>query len=186
MDSTIADQALWVDGEWSAWDSVEAYEEQGPGRLVRLDQGARPDPQYPNADRSLLPHLRELLSQAKNYFNDTGHHLDVYDDIGWLFGAVRYGVVANAPHTMGAVGTLGQTVVDMRTIAPQMRVQSIPLIGERWFKKLLVVKINRSFEVRGKLFDRDRLRKQPVGRYWVAYDEPLGDELWVPGQIPGH
>ncbi|WP_259665659.1 hypothetical protein [Rhizobium binae] len=47
---------------------------------------------YPNADTSFIPYFEELLSLAESYHLQTGRHLNVYGDIGELFGAIIFGI----------------------------------------------------------------------------------------------
>lgn len=180
MSNLDPNEALWIHGEWATWDEMPDLvpaPKPGPGRLQRL-----PKPEIPVADAGLIPHFFELLGQAESYFLDTGQHLEVYEDIAMLFAAALYGISVPSVLPQQSIGVQGHSLVDMRTIAPYEMVQSIPMIRDKWFEKLLVVRITPKFEVRGKLFQINMMRKAPMGRYWIAYDEPVGDEIWVPSQ----
>jgi len=84
--------AFWIDGEWLGWDSIIDPEETKFSRLAELEREAELRLKYPNADPTLVPYFQDLLTLAEAYFCDTGQHLNVYGDIGELFGAIMYGI----------------------------------------------------------------------------------------------
>jgi hypothetical protein len=138
--------AIWDDGEWISWKSINSH-------LERLELQAR----FPNADVSLIPIFEELLSLAENYHYTTGKHLHVYGDIGELFGAITYGIKLHKNYAKGSDGRLKNDFVEIKTITPFKKTQSVNVRLDRHFSKLLVVKIDEDFEVAGVLVERSRL-----------------------------
>ncbi|WP_234849242.1 hypothetical protein [Sinorhizobium medicae] len=84
MAGDIWDRAFYDDGEWVSWSDVEE-------QLRYQEWRAK----YPNAIRSLIPYFQDLLSLAESYHVETGRHLNLYGDIGELFGAITYGIKLN-------------------------------------------------------------------------------------------
>lgn len=140
--------AIWDDGEWVSWSSINSH-------LERLELEAK----YPNADVDLIPIFEELLEVAQHYHIATGKHLKIYGDIGELYGAIMYGIKLHKDYAKGSDGRLGDDFVEVKTITPFKNSQSVSVRLDRHFSKLLVVKVNSSFEVEGLLVDRSKLPK---------------------------
>ena len=96
-DDIWADRAFYDDGEWVHWSEIEEQ--------VRFKEwGAK----YPNARKSLIPYFEELLSLAEGYHMETGLHLNVYGDIGELYGAITHGLKLHKTYAQGSDGRLGE------------------------------------------------------------------------------
>lgn len=142
------DRAFYDDGEWVTWSEI--------AEQVRYKEwGAK----YPNAKRSLIPYFEELLSLAESYHLETGLHLSVYGDIGELFGAITHGITLNKTYAQGSDGRLGNDFVEVKTITPFKQNDEVTVKLSGNFNKLLIVRINESFEVSSKLVDRKSLPK---------------------------
>ncbi|MBX4899416.1 MULTISPECIES: hypothetical protein [Rhizobium] len=148
MDADICDRAFYDDGECVSWSEVEEQLRYHEWRA-----------KYPNADTSLIPYFEELLSLAESYHLQTGRHLNVYGDIGELFGAITYGIKLNRSYAQGADGRLGNDHVEIKTITPFKSKDEVFVKVSGNFSKLLVVKINADFEVSSRMVDRKKLRK---------------------------
>ena len=148
-----ADRAFYDDGEWVTWTDVE-------DQLRYKEWGAK----YPNAKRSMIPYFEDLISLAESYHSETGLHLAVYGDIGELFGAITYGIMLNKTYAQGSDGRLGNDHVEIKTITPFKSRDVVIVDTSRHFSKLLVVKINKEFQVAGRMIDRKQLPKR-FGRY---------------------
>lgn len=90
---------------------------------------------------------------------ETGLHLNVYGDIGELYGAITHGLKLHKTCAQGSDGRLGNDFIEVKTITPfkQKDEVTVKLAGN--FNKLLVVRINENFEVSSKLVDRKSLPK---------------------------
>ena len=146
MEDDISDRAFYDDGEWVSWSDVEE-------QLRYQEWRAK----YPNAIRSLIPYFQDLLSLAESYHVETGRHLNVYGDIGELFGAITYGIKLNKNYAQGADGRLGNDHVEIKTITPFKSKDEVAVKVSGNFSKLLVVKINADFEVSSRMVDRSKL-----------------------------
>ncbi len=140
--------AIWDDGEWISWKSINSH-------LERLELEAR----FPNADVNLVPVFEELLDVARHYHITTGKHLNIYGDIGELYGAITYGIKLHKDRAMGSDGRLLNDFVEVKTITPFKKTKSVTVRLDRHFNQLLVVKIDETFEVSGKLIRRSKLPK---------------------------
>ena len=142
------DNALWDDGEWISWDEISR-------QIQHKEWGAK----YPNANRALIPVLEQLLETARTYHEETGSHLQVYGDIGELYGAITYGIKLHRNYAQGSDGRLGNDFIEVKTISPFKNGDRVEVKLTGHFNKLLVVKISEEFELTHKLIDRRSLPK---------------------------
>ena len=140
--------AIYDDGEWITWDEINSH-------LDRLEFKAR----FPNLDVDLVPIFQNLLAVALDYHNLTGSHLQVYGDLGELYGAITFGIKLHRNYAQGSDGKLGNHFVEVKTITPFKSKDTITLNLKRNFSKVLIVKIDANFEVQGRLIDRKALPK---------------------------
>jgi len=75
------DNAIWDDGEWISWDEINEQIQYKEWRA-----------KYPNADLSQVSIFENLIATAEDYHVHTGKHLQVYGDIGELYGAITHGI----------------------------------------------------------------------------------------------
>lgn len=142
------DNAFYDDGEWITWSEINSH-------LERLEFEAR----FPHLDVDLVPIFQDLLAVAENYHNLTGSHLQLYGDLGELYGAITHGIKLHRNYAQGSDGKLGSDFVEIKTITPFKSNDTITLNLKRNFSKVLIVKIDSEFEVQGRLVDRKTLPK---------------------------
>ena len=153
------DNAFWDDGEWISWDTFGTEFDDQESHLAQLEREAELKLRFPKADISLIPCFQDLLAIAEGYFRVSGKHLQVYGDIGELFGAITYGIALHRNYAPGSDGRLGKDFVEVKTITPFNTHDRVKINLAGNFSKLLVVKVNADFEVSGKMVDRKRLPK---------------------------
>ncbi|HWJ87627.1 MAG TPA: hypothetical protein VNS12_06125 [Pelagibacterium sp.] len=141
---------IWDDGEWISWDEINQ-------QIQYKEWRAR----YPNADLSLVPIFESLIGAAEEYYQLTGSHLQVYGDIGELYGAITHGIKLHRNYAQGSDGRLGNYFVEVKTITPFKNRDVVEINIDQNFSTVLIVKVNANFEVRGKLIDRKAL---PAGK----------------------
>lgn len=154
------DNAIWDDGEWITWDEINEH-------LKHQEW----DTLYPEADRSIISIFEDLLSTAQHYHELTGRHLQVYGDIGELYGVIAHGLKLHRNYAQGSDGRIGNDFVEVKTITPFKATDTVTLNMTRNFNKVLIVKINADFEVRGKLIDRKALPKVKGDKVMLAWDQ---------------
>lgn len=142
------DDAIYDDGEWITWDEINSH-------LERLEFQAR----FPYLNVDLVPIFQDLLTVAQNYHELTGSHLQVYGDVGELYGAIMHGIKLHRNYAQGSDGKIGNHFVEVKTITPFKSKDTITLNLKRNFSKVLIVKIDADFGVQGKLIDRKTLPK---------------------------
>ena len=153
-----SDNAIWDDGEWISWDEINQQIQYKEWRA-----------KYPNANLSLVPIFKQLLNTAQCYFEETGLHLQVYGDIGELYGAITYGIKLHSNYSQGSDGRLGNDFIEVKTIAPSNKRDETVVKMAGHFSKLLVVKINEEFEIAHKLVDRKLLRTTTGNRLRIKW-----------------
>ena len=154
------DNAIYDDGEWITWDEINSH-------LDRLEFKAR----FPNLDVELVPIFQNLLAVAQAYHDLTGSHLQVYGDLGELYGAITHGIKLHRNYAQGSDGKLGNHFVEVKTITPFKSRDTITLNLKRNFSKVLIVKIDANFEVQGKLIDRKTLPKRKGDKLKLNWDD---------------
>jgi hypothetical protein len=158
------DNAFYDDGEWITWDEINSH-------LDRLEFQAR----FPNLDVDLVPIFQDLLAVAQDYHALTGSHLQVYGDLGELYGAITHGIKLHRNYAQGSDGRLGNDFVEVKTITPFKSRDTITLNLKRNFSKVLIVKIDADFEVRGKLIDRKALKKVKGDKLTLNWEDFEGN-----------
>lgn len=158
------DRAFWDDGEWVSWDEINE-------QIAHKEWRAK----YPNANLTLVGIFNDLLSTAWSYHAETGRHLNVYGDIGELFGVITHGIVLHRNYAQGSDGRLGNDLVEVKTITPFKKADTVEINMARNFSKLLIVKINDEFEIKGQLIDRKQLPKAK-GKIRVPWDLIAGSQ----------
>jgi hypothetical protein len=156
------DRAFYDDGEWVGWDEINQQIEYKEWRA-----------KYPNADLRLVPIFNNLLSTAACYHADTGKHLHVYGDIGELYGAITHGIRLNRNYAQGSDGRLCNDLIEIKTISPMKRTDTVEVNMARNFSQLLIVRINENFDISGKLIDRKSLPKTK-GKCPVSWSQVPG------------
>lgn len=165
MEPPDHDKAFWDDGEWISWEEINQQIEYKEWRA-----------KYPNADLTLVPIFESLLSTALMYHAHTGNHLHVYGDIGELYGAITHGMRLNRTYAQGSDGRLGNDLIEIKTISPMKQTDTVEVNMARNFSKLLIVRINREFDISGKLIDRKALPKAK-GKVRVSWSEVPGQSI---------
>lgn len=143
------DNAIYDDGEWITWTEINSH-------LERSEFEAR----FPDLKVDLVSIFQRLLNLSIEYHELTGNHLQVYGDLGELYGAIRYDLKLHRNYAQGSDGKIGNDFVEVKTITPFKSNESITLNLRRNFSKVLIVKIDQDFEVQGKLIRRKDLPKR--------------------------
>lgn len=139
----IAEAAACGYNPWE-WEPV-SEEELHAGR-------SQPDPKL-----TLI--LDSLVEIARSYRVLTGRYLQIWGELGELFGEVEFGIKRHKPHTRGSDGKLGNDFVEIKTISPEKEGDQVHVKRAGHFSKLLVVNISEDFEIEGRLIQRKHLPK---------------------------
>ncbi len=158
------DNAIYDDGEWITWTEINSH-------LEKLEFAA----EFPNLDAELVPIFQKLLNTAEDYNRLTGSHLQVYGDLGELYGAITHGIKLHRNYAQGSDGRLGNDFVEVKTITPFKRNDTVELNLKRNFSKVLIVKIDQDFDVRGKLIARKSLPKVNGDKVVIRWEDFEGE-----------
>ena len=139
----IADAAACGYNPWE-WEPIDEKEFSAVGPL---------------ANPKLVIIFESLVENAMSYHALTGRYLQIWGELGELFAEVKYGIKRHKPHTKGSDGRLGNDFVEVKTISPEKNGGQVQVKRAGNFNKLLVVKINESFEFEGRFIERKRLSK---------------------------
>lgn len=154
------DNAFWDDGEWVSWDEIEEQIEHKEWRA-----------RYPNADLSIVSVFQKLVETAREYHELTDRHLQVYGDIGELYGVIAHGLKLHRNYAQGSDGRIGNEFVEVKTITPFKSNSVVALNLKRNFGKVLIVKINAEFEVAGRLVYRRLLPRVKGDRLLLDWED---------------
>lgn len=119
----------------------------------------------------LVSIYHQLLQLAKHYYQATGHHLQVYGDIGELWGVLNYGIKLHKNYAQGSDGKMGNDFVEIKTITPFKRRNFVLVKKSGNFSKLLVIRIDENFEVEGRIIDRRAIRKAKGSHLKVRWSD---------------
>ncbi|PLK22265.1 hypothetical protein C0V72_15880 [Porphyrobacter sp. TH134] len=142
------ENAIYDEGEWITWTEINSH-------LERLEFEHR----FPHLDVDLVPIFQNLLAVAQDYHHLTGRHLQVYGDLGELYGTIAHGIKLHRNYAQGSDGKIGNHFVEVKTITPFKKNDAIVLDLKGNFSKVLIVKIDADFEVQSRLVDRKSLPK---------------------------
>ena len=167
MENTLGpDNAIWDDGEWVSWDEINQ-------QIQYKEWRAR----YPNADLSLVSVFESLIGTAEEYYHLTGRHLQVYGDIGELYGAITHGIKLHRNYAQGSDGKIGNHFVEVKTITPFKKNDTITLNLKRNFSKVLIVKIDADYEVQSRMVDRKDLPKVKGDKLMLNWSDFASEPL---------
>ncbi|MCY0963915.1 hypothetical protein [Parathalassolituus penaei] len=107
----------------------------------------------------LLLVFENLVENAKLFHSLTNRYLQIWGELGELFGEINYGIKRHKPHTKGSDGKLGNDFIEIKTISPEKSVEEVRVKSAGNFNKLLIVKINEDFSFESQIIARKNLSK---------------------------
>ncbi|MCR6478106.1 hypothetical protein NU688_18235 [Variovorax sp. ZS18.2.2] len=102
--------------------------------------------------------FRDLVDCAARHFENTGRYLQVWGELGEIYAEIKFGLRRHATHAPGSDGTIGGKLVEVKTISPEKASDRASVKSQGNFEQLLIVRIDRDFQFRGKLIDRNELK----------------------------
>lgn len=101
--------------------------------------------------------FRDLVDCAARHFANTGRYLQVWGELGEIYAEIKFGLSRHATHAPGSDGTIDGKLVEVKTISPEKGSDRARAKRQGDFEQLLIVRIDRDFQFRGKLIDRTEL-----------------------------
>jgi len=160
------DNAIYDDGEWITWTEINSH-------LERLEFQAA----FPHLEVDLVSIFQQLYEVATEYHDLTGSHLQVYGDLGELYGAIVHKVKLHRNYAQGSDGKIGDDFVEIKTITPFKSNNVITLNMDRNFSKVLIVRIDQNFRFSSKLIARKCLPKTSGRLLRIDWDQIAPDAL---------
>jgi hypothetical protein len=108
--------------------------------------------------------LEDLVDCAERHFENTGRYLQVWGELGEIYAEIEFGLCRHGTHRAGSDGTIAGKLVEVKTISPEKTGDHVLVKSQGNFEQLLIVRIDRDFQFKGKLFDRSEL-KGNTGKY---------------------
>jgi len=149
----MAEEGIWDDGEWISWDEIN-------DSLYLQDLKS----EFPNADVEVVQIFEDLVRIAQEYKSVTGRYLQIWGELGELFAEIKFGLKRHRPGTEGSDGKLGKDFIEVKTISPEKSNGKVLVKRSGNFNKLLVVKIDNSFEFESRIIDRKEI-SNGAGKY---------------------
>lgn len=143
-----ANQPAWTGDQWLSWGDIN-----DPAHAVQIRN------HFPYADPTHIAALQGLLHTAASFNVATKRHLQIYGDIGELYGAIVHGIALHRFNAQGSDGRLGDDFVEIKTISPFKKRKLVNLRMDRHFSKILVVQVMQDFSLQGVLVSRSVLPK---------------------------
>lgn len=113
----------------------------------------------PDVNPELIEVFEGLVHSAEVFHSLTNRYLQIWGELGELFGEIHYGIKRHKPHTKGSDGKLGNDFIEIKTISPEKGVDEVRVKRSGNFNKLLIVKINEDFSFEGQIIARKNLPK---------------------------
>lgn len=156
---TGAGDAIWDEGEWISWEFINLQLEE-PDQLESEDS-------CKESDRRLL--FGRLLATAKDYYDITGRHLQIFGELGEMYAETEYGLKRNRPGAPGADGRIGNEHVEVKTIGPTKTKQSVSVKRAGNWSRLIVVKISEDYSIQARILRRSDLKRGATGQAKVSW-----------------
>lgn len=146
----------YIDREW-----IDSQLESGPdGESLSVE------PTKPFQSRSGFPFstlkqaeiFYDLIDCAQRHFENTGRYLQIWGELGEIYAEIKFGLRRHGSHEAGSDGTVAGKLVEVKTISPERESDHVLVKRQGDFEQLLIVRIDRDFQFRGKLFDRSELK----------------------------
>ena len=152
--------AVWDDGEWITWDSINY-------QLYQQELRER----FPDGDPAVIAVFEEIVDVARHYRLVTGRYLPVLGELGEIFAELTPGLERHKPRAQGSDGRIGNDHVEVKTISPENKHERVVVKRKGHFSKLVLVKIDEDFNFEARILDRKDMAKGTgtVARvYWSS------------------
>lgn len=113
---------------------------------------------YIEANPELKSIFESLVANAETFYKLTNRYLQIWGELGELYAEIKYGIKRHKPHTEGSDGRLGNDLIEIKTISPEKKEESVRVKRSGNFNKLLIVKISQDFTFKSKLIARKELK----------------------------
>ncbi len=145
-------QWKYVDREW-ANEQLEDATAEGAHSI----EPAKSREGFPFSILQQMEVFQDLVDCAERHFENTGRYLQIWGELGEIYAEIKFGLRRHATHAPGSDGTIDGKRVEVKTISPEKSSDRVAVKSQGDFEFLLIVRIDRDFQFRGKLIERSKL-----------------------------
>ena len=140
----------WIDAELEGQSPEDASS-------LKCKEQFRSREGFPYSVPKQLEILEDLVDCAQRHYRNTGRYLQVWGELGEIYGEIKFGLRRHGSHQAGSDGTIAGKLVEVKTISPEKSNDHVLVKRQGDFEQLLIVRIDKEFQFTGKLIDRSRL-----------------------------
>jgi hypothetical protein len=140
----------WIDRQLDGVPDDDAYS-------IEVEKPYRSRQGFPYSIVEQTGILEDLIDCAQRHFDNTGRYLQVWGELGEIYAEVKFGLRRHRTHQAGSDGTIDGKMVEVKTISPEKSSNHVFVKNQGDFEKLLIIRIDREFNFRGRIFDRSEL-----------------------------
>lgn len=148
-------QREWVDAELEK----EGITEAAP--LNKINSFKSRDG-YPFSTLEQISVFEDLIDCASRHFENTGRYLQIWGELGEIYAEIAFNLRRHGTHHAGSDGTIDGKLVEVKTISPEKASDQVLVKRQGAFEQLLIVRIDKDFKFKGKLFNRNELKSLSV------------------------
>ncbi len=151
----------YIHPEWVDAELAQATDESDPlnnKKLFKSRDG------YPYSTLEQISVFEDLVDCAARHFENTGRYLQIWGELGEIYAEIAFNLRRHATHHAGSDGTIDGKLVEVKTISPEKSGDQVLVRRQGEFEQLLIVRIDKDFTFKGKIFNRDQL-KGLTGKY---------------------
>ena len=145
----------YIDREWVDSQLEDASEDKSlavePGTPFQSRDG------FPFSTLEQTEIFYDLIDCATRHFENTGRYLQIWGELGEIYAEIKFGLRRHGTPGAGSDGTIAGKLVEVKTISPEKTSDHVLVKSQGNFEQLLIVRIGRDFEFRGKLINRSEL-----------------------------
>lgn len=148
-------QWKYIDRDW-----VDSQLEEAPEHDACSVEPSEPFQSRDGFPYSILEQteiFQDLVDCAARHVENTGRYLQVRGELGEIYAEIRFGLRRHGSHMAGSDGTIAGKLVEVKTISPEKASDRVLVKSQGNFEQLLIIRIDRDFQFKGKLFDRSEL-----------------------------
>jgi hypothetical protein len=148
-------QWKYINRDW-----VDSQFEEAPADDAHSVESSEPFQSRDGFPYSILEQteiFHDLVDCAARHFENTGRYLQVWGELGEIYAEIKFGLRRHGTHMAGSDGTIAGKLVEVKTISPEKASDRVLVKNQGNFEQLLIIRIDRDFQFRGKLFNRSEL-----------------------------
>jgi hypothetical protein len=101
--------------------------------------------------------FQDLIECAERHVENTGRYLQIWGELGEIYAEIKFGLRRHESRTAGSDGTIAGKRVEVKTISPEKISNRVLVKSQGDFEQLLIIRIDKDFRFKGKLFERSEL-----------------------------